>query len=74
MNWWVVSNIVTTVVMLIANGLATGLPLGGRTTGQISDSVSGIIYTGRICILNLGNHLYRFDRFFHIPGAAITAE
>jgi len=61
MNWWVVSNILTTVVMLIANGLATGLPLGGRTTGEISDSfpvlftpagyvfsIWGIIYIGLI--------------------------
>jgi translocator protein len=54
-------NIITTVIMLVANGLATGLSLGGRTTGQISDSfpvlftpagyvfsIWGIIYIGLI--------------------------
>lgn len=61
MNWLPIINILTLVVMLISNGLATGLPLGGRTTGQISDafpvlftpagyvfSIWGVIYLGLI--------------------------
>lgn len=53
--------IVTTLVMLVVNGLANALPLNGKTTGQISDgfnvyfvpagyvfSIWGVIYLGMI--------------------------
>lgn len=59
MNWMPFVNIFSLLVTLVANGLATGLALGGRTTGQISDSfpvlftpagyvfsIWGVIYTG----------------------------
>jgi benzodiazapine receptor len=61
MNWLPLINILTLVLMLISNGLATGLSLGGRTTGEISDafpvlftpagyvfSIWGIIYIALI--------------------------
>lgn len=61
MNKLVFINIFSTAIMLVANGLATGLSLGGRTTGEISDafpvlftpagyvfSIWGIIYFGLI--------------------------
>jgi tryptophan-rich sensory protein len=61
MNWLPITNILTLVIMLISNGLATGLSLGGRTTGEISDmfpvlftpagyvfSIWGIIYIALI--------------------------
>jgi hypothetical protein len=61
MNKFRLLNVITLLVTLVANGLATGLSLGGRTTGQISDSfpvlftpagyvfsIWSVIYTGLI--------------------------
>ncbi|NDE06054.1 MAG: hypothetical protein EBZ89_01515 [Chloroflexi bacterium] len=38
----VITNVVTLVATLVLNGLATGLPLNGRTTGEISDSFPNV--------------------------------
>ncbi|MCX5987845.1 MAG: hypothetical protein NTV35_02245, partial [Chloroflexi bacterium] len=37
-----ITNVVTLVATLVLNGLATGLPLNGRTTGEISDSFPNV--------------------------------
>ncbi len=37
-----ITNVVTLVATLALNGLATGLPLNGRTTGEISDSFPNV--------------------------------
>ncbi len=38
----IITNVVTLVATLVLNGLATGLPLNGRTTGEISDSFPNV--------------------------------
>ena len=57
MNWMPLVNIISLLVTLVANGLATGLSLGGRTTGQISDAFP-VLFTPAGYVFSIWSVIY----------------